>query len=151
MAEWITPIYDRTQADVDFAISKINEWKKPGSTDVYDLKGCLNVADINRIENNIKYLSDTLSTLGYFPNTVSKIWEMSGLPDITEVNRILGNIEKMISAFYQSESAPELPETMLTYEQINNIEENLYFLKEMLDDMVGFFRECGTFTCGEEW
>lgn len=151
MADWITPIYDRTQADVDIAIAKISEWKKSGSTNVYALKGCLNVADINRIENNIKYLSDHLTTFYYFPNTVSKTWDMSGLPDMAEVTRILGNIEKIISAFGQSESAPEVPKTMLTYEQINDIEENLYFLKELLDDLVGFFRECGTFTCGEAW
>lgn len=150
MAEWITPIYDRTQADVDFAISKIAEWRGKGVRDEYELKGCFNVSDINRIENNIKFLSNNLSALYYFSQTSTKTWDRSGLPDIDEVARIISNINTIILSFYQNESAPELPNTMLTYEQINNIEENLHFLKDMLDNMVSLFRECGTFTCGEE-
>ena len=32
----------------------------------------------------------------------------------------------------------------------NDIEENLYLLKEMLENMMSSFRECGNFNCGEE-
>lgn len=150
MAEWISPIYDRTQADVDFAISKIAEWKKNGNTNVYELKGCMNVSDINRIENDIQYLSDHLSEMYYFPHTVSKTWDVSGLPDINEVNRMIQNIREIISAFFQSRNAPNLPDTMLTYEQVNDVEENLFLIKNILDNMVRSFRECGTFYCGED-
>ena len=150
MADWITPIFDRTQADVDFAIAKIAEWREEGVYNVYDLKGCLNVSDINRIENDIQYLSDNLSTLYYFPHTVSKSWNNAGLPTIEDVTRVIGNVRKIISSYFQYESAPDLPDTMLTYEEINNIEENLHLLKRMLEDMISSFRECGTFTCGEE-
>lgn len=149
MAEWISPIYDRTQADVDFAISKIAEWRDSGSTDVYDLKGCLNVSDINRIENNIQFLSDKLSALYYCPNVNCKSWDKSGLPNTADVNRIIGNLQKTINAFYRGESAPDVPDNMLTYTQINAIEENLYSIKNILDEMTLLFRECGTFNCGE--
>ena len=152
MADWITPIYNRTQADVDYAIAELNKLKEQGYADVvYYRKGCLNANDFNRIEGDIEYLSDTLSTLYYFSNTVSKTWKYSGLPNVADVTRILDNIKNIISALGQSKSAPKLPTTMRTFEQINDIEKNLYFLKEMLDDMVSYFRECGTFTCGEEW
>lgn len=150
MSDWLTPIYDRTQADVDFALSEIAKWKESGYMSMTKLKGCLNASDITRIEGNIQYLSDNLSTLYYFPHTESKTWNVRGLPDITDVSRIIGNIEKIISAYYQNSSAPDLPETMLRFEHINSIEENLYLLKEMLDNMIGLFRECGTFNCGED-
>ena len=149
MAEWINPVFDRTQADVSFAISKIAEWRDTNSNDVYELKGCFNVSDINRIENDIKYLSDKLSTLYYFPHIKSKSWGDSGLPDILDVSRIIGNIGEIISSYFQYDTAPDLPETMLNYEQINNIEENLHLIKNILDNMIGSFRECGTFNCGE--
>ena len=150
MAEWINPVFDRTQADVDFAISKIAEWRNSTADGEYELKGCLNVSDINRIEKDIQYLSDNLSELCYFPHADTRVWDNKGLPDTDDISRIIGNVRKIISAFCQYDTAPALPETMLTYEQINDIEENLYLIKELLDDMIRRFRECGTFECEEE-
>ena len=40
----------------------------------YNLKGCLNLTDINRIEGNIQYLSDRLDELHYPPGTSCKVW-----------------------------------------------------------------------------
>lgn len=147
---WVNPLFDRTQADVDFAIAKIAEWKSTGSTNTYDLKGCFNASDLYRIETDIKVLSDTLSTLYYFPYITHKEWSIYELPDVTDVSRIIGNVRKIISAYFQYDDAPALPETMLTYQQINDIERNLYLLKEILDNMMSSFRECGNFNCGEE-
>jgi hypothetical protein len=111
---WRTPIFDRTRADVDFAIQKIAEWISYNISEaaydekvrieneklilnegvvatakdkvilqgdgrayvendtmivkigvVYDLKGCLNQLDINRIEGNIAYLAEKFSDLAY--------------------------------------------------------------------------------------
>ena len=150
MASWITPVYDRTIADVNYAIAKIAEWRDTNSKDVYELKGCFNVSDINRIEGNIQYLSDNLSALYYFPHTRSMSWDNKGLPSIVDISRIMDNIKKIISSYFQYDTAPNLPETMLNYEQVNDVEENLYLLKEMLDNMKSMFRECGTLICGEE-
>ena len=150
MAEWINPIFDRTQADVDFALSKIAEWRNSKADGEDELRGCLNVSDINRIENNIRYLSDNLSDLCYFPHADTRVWDSKGLPDTDDISRIIGHIRKIISAFCQHDTAPALPETMLTYEQINDIEGNLYLLKGLLGDMIVRFKECGTFECGEE-
>lgn len=149
MSEWINPVFDRTQEDVDFALSKLAEWKNSCDTNVYELKGCMTVSDINRIEGDIQYLSDHLSELYYFPNVTTKTWNMNGLPDVDDVSRIIGNVQKMITAYFQSSNAPNLPNTMLTYVQVNNLEENLYLIKNILEDMILSFRECGTFYCGE--
>lgn len=150
MSNWITPIFDRTQEDVDYAIFKLDEWKANGTTDIYELKGCLNVSDINRIEKNIQYLSDKLSEQCYFPHAITKTWDMMGLPNMNDINRIIGNIRNIIMAFFQKSTSPDLPNNMLNYEQVNAIEENLYLIKEILDNMVSSYRECGTFNCGED-
>ena len=99
---WRNPIFDRTSADVSFAIQQIADWKQghTHATDivvqdnkviinegegsvaddvavlrtngvtkvengalvvrtgaVYDLKGCLNLSDLTRIEDNVSYLA----------------------------------------------------------------------------------------------
>lgn len=150
MAEWTEPVFDRTIEDVVSAITQINEWKTTNIGGITMLKGCLNVTDINRIEDNIAFLTNELSALYYFPRTTSKSWAMEKLPNAKDVERIISNISKIITEFFQIPEAPELPDTMLTYEQINSLEENLYHIKNILDNMVEMFRECNTFECGEE-
>ena len=150
MAEWIEPIFDRTQNDVESAMRQIALWKANGVAKPSELKGCLNMGDLNRIEKDIQFLSDNLSALYYFSKVNTKTWQRSTLPTVSEINRILNNIKILISSFYQSEDAPDLPTTVLSYEHLNSIEENLHLLKEMLDNMIGSFRECGTLYCGEE-
>lgn len=150
MAEWIEPIFDRTQNDVESAIKQIALWKANGVDKPSELKGCLNMGDLNRIEKDIQFLSDTLSSLYYFSDVSTKTWQRSTLPTAKEITRILNNIQILINSFYQREDAPDLPTTVLSYEHLNSIEENLYLLKDLLDDMVSSFRECGTLYCGEE-
>lgn len=60
MAEWKTPITDRTTNDVTDA--------KNNQANVSDNKGALNFNDLNRIENNYKYLLDRLKSEGYYIN-----------------------------------------------------------------------------------
>lgn len=149
MAEWIEPIFDRTIDDVNYAIAKIEEWKQTGTTDVIDLKGCLNVSDINRIDGNIQYLKERLNALYYFPSTVHVVWGGDDLPDEMDVDMLLLSLANTITAYFKPTNSPDVPDTMLTYTQINDIEKILYLVKEMIEDMVASFRECGTFNCGE--
>ena len=151
MANWIEPIFDRTQVDVDFAIAQISEWKKNGFTTTTELKGCLNTTDMNRIENNIQFLSDRLTSLYYFSVVNTKTWNRSMLPTVTEVERILKNLLTLIASYQKGGNTAAVPTTMVSFEQINSIEENLFAIKGMVDGMVESYRRCGTFQCGEEW
>ena len=144
MAEWISPIYNRTQEDVDYAKSQI----KLGNNSVI-FKGCFTVSDINRIENNCRYIADRLNVLLYTNSITTKVWDMYGLPNITEVKRLINNADALIKAYHQSEDAPALPETLLTYAQVNALERNLYLIKHLIDNMISSFKECNTFECGE--
>ena len=147
---WIEPVFDRTQADVEYALKRLAEWRATGKTNTFDLKGCLNVNDINRIENNIAYLATNLSSLYYFSVPVTKTWEQTQIPTADDVNRILNNVRELNEAFYQSPEAPSVPDGLFTISQVNDLEENLYHLKTMLDNMISSFKQSGAFECGEE-
>ena len=151
MAEWITPVFDRTQSDVDFAKQKIAEWILADITGnpivVYDLKGCVNTRDLNRIEGNIKYLADKFTQYQYSTDTSSKSWKDSGLPTDRDVSRILYNVKSLLEV-YHLDTERSVPMDMSQYYEINTIENNLSTIKKLLDCMVNSFKKCGTYQSG---
>lgn len=151
MATWIKPIYDRNQSDVDYAKSRMKYFRQNGGvTDGIDLKGCLNASDLNRIENNSRYLCDELSKYYYFSNIDTvHTWSIWSIPNTQQISRIITNVNTLISAYGTLSYAPALPTTLLSFEHINIVEINLYLIKDILDKMISSFRECNTFTCGE--
>lgn len=116
--------------------------------DVYDLKGCLNLTDLNRIEGNIAYLAEKMESFAYSPNIHGKTWTKADMPNQNDMSRIVDNIRSLISAFYSPDNPPALPTTMLSYSDINAIEENLYLIKEILDCMQKSFKAVGTIKSG---
>ena len=146
MAQWISPVHNRTQIDVDYAKARI----QAGFNEA-ELKGCFNVTDINRIENNVRYIADRLNVLKYTNTIETKSWDMYGLPNITEITRLINNVSKIIDAYYRPADSPELPNTLLTFEQVNALEKMLYMIKHLIDNEENEFRHCGTFNCGEDW
>ena len=152
MSVWIDPVFDRTQDDVLFAKEKIQEWIKARLTgnpiETYELKGCLNLTDMNRIEGDIQYLSDRLDELHYPTGTSCKAWERSGLPTERDIRRILTNIKLIISAFCQQDNISDVPTGMSNFSEINAIEENLFAIKQLLDSMTDRFQKSGMFQSG---
>lgn len=146
MAEWISPIYDRKQSDIDYALSQI---RSGNSSSEY--KGCFNVTDINRIENDCRYIADRLNVLKYTNTITTKSWDMYDVPNVTEIARLINNVSALINAYYRPADSPDLPTTLLTYEQVNALEKNLYMIKHLIDEEENAFRFCGTFNCGEDW
>lgn len=190
---WRNPIFDRTYADVTFAIEQIAAWKElhTHSADVkvendlliinegevsttedsvvlqtegivrvesevlvvqfggvYDLKGCLNLSDIIRIEGNIEYLASRLTQYRYSLDVNSKQWDRESLPTAQDMKRIGANIRSLINRFAKSSESVAVPDAMLSYEDINALERNLYLLKQLLDAMVLSFIKSGTTTSG---
>lgn len=193
MAIWKEPIFDRTYADVTFAISQIDAWKNSHShvgdiellTDelrvkvdgevtptntslnvkggnsyvenetlvlelgtIYDLKGCLNLSDIIRIESNISYLAEHFTRYLYPIGVNTMDWSKTDLPNLDDMKRIASNIRSIFNGFYTPSGAETVPDRMLSYQDINSIEHNLYLLKQMLDSMITSFIPSGTTKCG---
>ena len=116
--------------------------------DVYELKGCFNLLDLNRIEDNITFLAENMESFAYSPNIRTKEWRRADMPNQNDMSRIIENVRSLISAFYTPNTLPLLPYTMLSYTDINAIEENLYLIKQMLDCMQSSFKKVGTIKCG---
>jgi hypothetical protein len=116
--------------------------------DVYELKGCLNLLDLNRIEGNIAYLAEKMESYSYAPNIHGKQWARGDMPNQNDMSRIVENIRSLIAAFYSPANPPSLPTTMLSYNDINAIEQNLFLIKQMLDCMVSSFKAVGTIKSG---
>lgn len=116
--------------------------------DVYELKGCLNLLDLNRIEGNIAYLAEKMESYSYSPGVRCRQWTNVDLPNRNDMGSIIGKIRALTSAFYSPDNPPSLPTTMLSYSDINAIEENLYLIKQMLDCMESSFRKVGAIKSG---
>ena len=115
---------------------------------VYDLKGCLNLSDITRIEDNISYLSSKLIESRH-PVTVScKEWTKDDLPNALDMKRIADNIRAIFRDYYAPRGAVEMPDVILSYSDINALEYNLHLLKEILESMENSFIQSGTYKCG---
>jgi len=130
MAIWQTPIFDRTEADIEYAKQKLNEWRITPPETYVDLKGCFNVSDINRIEQNTRYLRDLLTEMGYYiPTQYSKYdWTINDLPLVSDIQRIIINVEIIKENFITPVGWETLPRTLNNYEQVNTIEKDLQLL-----------------------
>lgn len=115
---------------------------------VYDLKGCFNLSDITRIEDNIAYISEILTKYRYSIESTSKKWTSDSLPTEQDMKRIRNNIRSIFSGFITPSEASALPDVMLSYADINALEYNLYLLKQLLDVMESSFIKSGTYKCG---
>ena len=150
---WIVPVVDRTLNDVQNALAQIEMWRAQvasGQTPtVTELKGCLNATDLNRIESNTRYISQLIREHGYQTNVTTKVdWTDESLPNAADVNRIINNIKEIRNKYYEPAGMPSLPQTMVSFSDINAIEQSLLLFREMLLGMVGAFRRSGTFVAG---
>jgi len=150
---WIVPVVDRTLRDVQDALAQIEMWRTQvanGQTPtVTELKGCLNATDLNRIEGNTMYISQLIREHGFQTNVTTKVdWTDESLPNATDVNRIIDNIKEIRNKYYEPAGMPSLPQTMVSFSDINAIEQSLLLFREMLLGMAGAFRRSGTFVAG---
>ena len=119
MSTWITPVTDRTQADVNTA----RELIATRSTSATDLKGCYNPSDMNRVENNVEVLEDRFAWFGIHLTLTTKTdHNYLGLPTVTDRTRYLGNINTLRSALFRYADTPETPTNYNDFTQANDIE-----------------------------
>lgn len=148
MAEWIEPVYDRSEEDV--RIAKAYN-KGSAESEAAEYKGALNASDLNRIENNCEYLSDLLHSCGYTSHvTVKTDWVMTDFPTLAEFIRIRDNITELLSAYAQAQDMPDMRSDNRTdYIEINNMEFDLYRINEMIANMKAIYMYSGELYGGE--
>lgn len=141
MLLWIEAVTDRSQSDVyrvlellkkgwkDFSDSERQEWSA-------GMKGSLNASDLERVQNNIKLLSDVLE----LNLAVSEVPEF---PTVSLFNEIRENTGKIRNAYCIHSTTPIVPnEPLNTFEKWNDIERILDDVYKIL--LNNFHYYCGT-------
>lgn len=101
---WITPVTDRTQADVT----------------ARNAKGTLNASDLARIDGNLQVLAQELGV----EIPAGKDWTAADVPRAGDYQRILDSTEAVKEALSAPGGLPELPELPLNlFSKYNTIEE----------------------------
>ena len=125
--EWIDPIYDRTYGDV---------LQAEADRDIQNPKGCYNYGDLNRIENNTKYVMEDMiarKIIKVPPSLAIKLnWTEKDIPTREDMVRIIQNVRLLMDL-----SNPEVfdsfdiiyDSTQFTYTLANSIEKNLNIMK----------------------
>lgn len=125
-------IFDRTQEDVNRA----NELRKIGWEKMTEeqrtewmsgLKGCMNTADLKRIENNLFVIAQQLN--------VDMQTNRDNLPDIPNelyFQVLLANVEKLRALGYIHHDTPKVPSMPLnSFEKLNDVERILHDIYEI--------------------
>lgn len=128
---WVTPVSDRTQADVDSAKALIVSWRAQAQPQVIvttsDLRGCFNYSDLNRIEGNTSYLIGEANLVrpGVPLDLVTRSdWGRDDVPTSGDIIRVIQNVAKLKERIAVA-GGPSLPVSILSYTDANAIEENL--------------------------
>ena len=150
-------ITDRTAADVERYLTLRNkgfanltaaertEWLSP-------MKGAYNYTDLNRVEEAVQYLAGKLRERGYRADvSAAKTWTMNSLPTMTDMTRYLDNVKVIRSAFATLGTTPQVPTSIagLTYKEANDIEQIIFDVNRLLENMISVWFFSGDLYSGE--
>ena len=141
---FVTPRLDRTQEDVLYAFAN--------QTSTSDLKGALNVSDVNRMIGNTIHLRDLLNQYGFtssFPN--QPLFTMDTLPHVnSQIDVIRNNIRTIVQAFYTMGNPEIASGNTLNYIDVNALEMNIKITNDLITALILEMRNCGYYTCGQD-
>lgn len=145
-------VYDRTEQDVETA-------RTQRGTTLTPLKGCYNIADLNRVEAAVKTLAAALTSAGY-PVEVTPVlkgskaedreWQEDDVLYRPQWTTYLDNVQKLRDAYYTLAETGELPAPgdRLDYIGANTIEKILADIDLLIGCMKASYRRCGAFQAG---
>lgn len=155
---YVTPIYNRTVNDLDYIKYIHSEIISKGFNNIdsalqtfwmnENSKGCFNIIDLNRIEENISYLSTTLNSYGYTHSITTHVeWVQTDFITVVDIDRIKQNILNIITAYHNYVLNPTLvlDDIYLSFQDINDIEYIIYNTNMLIELMLESFRYSGTF------
>ena len=146
-------IFDRTQNDVDTAISlrnkKVKEFESLTSEEVNTLeRGTITTNTLNRIENKQMELANLFSQLSINVKIENKNWGKTQIFNRAEFQRILDNLNVLVKYFCVYSNTPNVPKISYHFEDINAIEKILFDLEELYNKALKSFVYCGITYCG---
>ncbi len=148
-------ITDRTAADVENAKilrKKVQSGQTLTSAEKSAIeRGTCTVTMLNRVESKQKEVAEILNSYLYMVHIVNKTnWSNKDIFTYQDHMRLLNNLDKLKQAFYIYSTTPQTPDYLYNHINANAAEKILVDIENMIDDMIGRFRECNTFYCGEE-
>lgn len=128
-------IYTRTQADVDAGTAI----------------GHYNYTDLNRVGEACNYIRDMFASYGYaVPDALRVDWAENELPTAGEMAQYIRTIRALSDIVVYMPRVPDLPFSMAKFGFIsaNNIEEALYHLGRIAENIPATWYECGQIESG---
>lgn len=149
-------IFDRTQEDVDKAVSirenKIKKFLPLDSSDIDSLeRGMMTINTLNRIESKQEELKSLLNDMGYWNiPIINKAWKRIDIFNVDDFQRIIDNTNILRDAFFTYRETPNTPPISYHFNDINSLEKIHYDLDvdRMIKDVKSLYKKCGTFKCG---
>ena len=103
------------------------------------MKGALNVADLNRIESNIREIGETLAV-----SVTVKTWGANQIPRVSDFKRIRDNVQRIREAWSALKDTPAKPDPpLITSQKWTAIERTLHDVQYVYDRVVGSYYYCG--------
>ena len=115
-------------------------------------KGQYIAADLNRVGLAMQYVAEQLTAAGYMPTIQPKTnWADTAALKEKDTAKILADLAELRSYFAQAASTPAVPGTMdgLTYSSANDIEQILFDISHMLDNIAAGWYYSGDLMSGE--
>lgn len=145
----------RTSKDIDRTreiLKKLKSGSPISSEDAEILeRGTLTCTALNRIESKQAEISKKAIALGYYHEPIeSKEWKTGDYFYAEDLRRICDNNKRLRKTFFVKGSTPTDAVAKYHFEEINKLEQILLDLQDVISDMESKYRECGTFSCGED-
>lgn len=137
-------ITDRTEQDVQrWEYLKSKNWENMTSSERNEwadgLKGSYGVTDLNRVGEAIEYIANQFRDSGYIVtlNPVKTDWTIQDKPTLQQLTDYLDNVSILKEILSGFPGTPNVPPDMkeLTYEEANDIEQILFDIELMIQQM----------------
>lgn len=113
------------------------------------VKGTYTDIDMNRVQNAVAFLRDTLTGYGYAVPTLFAMpdWLEKSIPSVEQFAEYLANVRTVRDVLKVSHAVPDSM-TKLTYSGANDIEKALLAVEDAIHRMELAFIPCGEAICG---
>lgn len=140
-------IFDRSQADIDFAMT-LRQANLPIPL-ADSLKFSYDHRALNRVENYISHLVDYIRDFGFDVEIPVKTWwTKEDQISFEDSKRYMANLKELAEALGADDLFPSVLDS-LSYMEANHIERFLHGVEPLLDQLAPLFSISGTVSAGQ--